>query len=221
MKSRGILVFARINFAKDAPRPGWPCANAAVILGSPLAGTLLISAAPATALDLPQGARVAGCGNRCWVSFNTPEYLQRRHSFRGADRQYCRLGKLCRPLLHRSRVESAGARNQDLRIGGVIGGFDCDDGFAQLRMLVAKISGELLLGLCGTINNISWAPASAFATSSKMMICARSMTAMRALTAVDPLMLIFRVHHRLFLFCRREVPRGCLLVINPNNCMIV
>ena len=55
----------------------------------------------------------------------------------------------------------------------------------------------------------------------KMMIGAGSMTAVRALAAVYPLMLIFRVHLGLFLFGRREVPRGRLLMIDPNNRMIV
>jgi hypothetical protein len=47
------------------------------------------------------------------------------------------------------------------------------------------------------------------------------MTAMRALAAVDPLMLILRMHHGLFLCRWREVPCGCFLVIDPNNRMIV
>jgi hypothetical protein len=47
-KGRGLEVFARINFAKDA-------------------------AAAGLALQPTH--------NRCWVSFNTPDYLQQRHGF--------------------------------------------------------------------------------------------------------------------------------------------
>jgi uncharacterized protein (DUF302 family) len=82
-KSRGILVFARINFAKDAAAAGLTLQpTQLVILGSPLAGTPLISAAPGTALDLPLKVLAwQDAANRCWVSFNTPEYLQQRHGF--------------------------------------------------------------------------------------------------------------------------------------------
>jgi uncharacterized protein (DUF302 family) len=82
-KSRGILVFARINFAKDAAAAGLTLQpTQLLILGSPLAGTPLMSAAPGTALDLPLKVLAwQDAANRCWVSFNTPEYLQQRHGF--------------------------------------------------------------------------------------------------------------------------------------------
>jgi uncharacterized protein (DUF302 family) len=56
-----------------------------LILGSPLAGTPLIVAAPATALDLPLKVLAwQDQTNRRWVAFNTPEYLQQRHGFPAA-----------------------------------------------------------------------------------------------------------------------------------------
>jgi uncharacterized protein (DUF302 family) len=82
-KSRGILVFARINFAKDAAAAGLTLQpTQLLILGSPLAGTPLMVAAPGTALDLPLKVLAwQDVANRCWVSFNTAEYLQQRHGF--------------------------------------------------------------------------------------------------------------------------------------------
>ena len=82
-KQRGLIVFARINFAKDAAAAGLTMLpTQLLILGSPLAGTPLMMAAPGTALDLPLKVLAwQDAANRSWVSFNTPEYLQQRHGF--------------------------------------------------------------------------------------------------------------------------------------------
>jgi hypothetical protein len=55
----------------------------------------------------------------------------------------------------------------------------------------------------------------------KMMIGLRFVTAMRALAAVDALVLVLRMHHGLFLFRWREMPCGCFLVIYPNDGVVV
>jgi uncharacterized protein (DUF302 family) len=82
-QKRGLTVFARINFAKDAAAAGLSMLpTQLLILGSPAAGTPLMLAAPGTALDLPLKVLAwQDAVNRCWVSFNTPEYLQQRHGF--------------------------------------------------------------------------------------------------------------------------------------------
>lgn len=104
----------------------------------------------------------------------------------------------------------------------MVGSFDRHDGFSELRLFIAKISGELPLGLCGTDQQYLMGASQRFSDIvKKMMIGGSSMTAMRALAAVDPLMLILRMHHGLFLCRWREVPCGCFLVIDPNNRMIV
>ena len=82
-KKRGLTVFARINFARDAAAAGLTMQpTQLLILGSPAAGTPLMVAAPGTALDLPLKVLAwQDAANRCWVSFNTAEYLQQRHGF--------------------------------------------------------------------------------------------------------------------------------------------
>jgi uncharacterized protein (DUF302 family) len=82
-RGRGVRVFARINFAKDAAEAGLTLPPMQLlILGSPVAGTPLMVAAPGTALDLPLKVLAwQDVANRCWVSFNTAEYLQQRHGF--------------------------------------------------------------------------------------------------------------------------------------------
>jgi len=85
-KKRGLTVFARINFARDAAAAGLNMPpSQLLILGNPVAGTPLMVAAPGSALDLP--LKVLGWqdqANRRWVSFNTAEYLQQRHGFPAA-----------------------------------------------------------------------------------------------------------------------------------------
>jgi uncharacterized protein (DUF302 family) len=85
-KQRGLTVFARINFAKDAAAAGLSMPpTQLLIFGSPAAGTPLMVAAPGTALDLPLKVLAwQDPANRCWVSFNSPEYLQQRHGFPAA-----------------------------------------------------------------------------------------------------------------------------------------
>jgi uncharacterized protein (DUF302 family) len=85
-RQRGLTVFARINFAKDAAAVGLTLQpTQLLILGSPAAGTPLLAAAPRTALDLPLKVLAwQDAANHCWVSFNTPEYLQLRHGFPAA-----------------------------------------------------------------------------------------------------------------------------------------
>jgi uncharacterized protein (DUF302 family) len=85
-KQRGLTVFARINFAKDAAAAGIKMQpTQLLILGNPVAGTPLILATPGAALDLPLKVLAwADESNRCWVSFNTPEFLQQRHGFPAA-----------------------------------------------------------------------------------------------------------------------------------------
>jgi uncharacterized protein (DUF302 family) len=85
-RKRGMTVFARINFAKDAAAAGLKMPpTQLLILGSPVGGTPLMVAVPGTALDLPlKVLSWQDASDRCWVSFNTPEYLQQRHGFPAA-----------------------------------------------------------------------------------------------------------------------------------------
>jgi hypothetical protein len=111
---------------------------------------------------------------------------------------------------------------QDLRVGGVIGAFDCDYGLPKLRIFIAQIGGEFLLGLRRANHQNFVGSAQGLRDIIKeMMIGRRFMTAVRALATVDPLVLIRGVHHFLFLFRRREMPGGCFLVIYPNDGVVV
>ena len=52
-----------------------------LIFGSPKAGTPLMLAAPSIAIDLPLKLLVwEDASGQVWISYNTPEYLQKRHA---------------------------------------------------------------------------------------------------------------------------------------------
>ncbi len=80
-KERGLMIFARINFGADAARLGLSLRpTELLLLGSPKAGTPLMAATPSLAIDLPLKVLAwQATDDRVWVSYNTPEYLQRRH----------------------------------------------------------------------------------------------------------------------------------------------
>jgi uncharacterized protein (DUF302 family) len=81
IESRGLTVFARINFSGDAERVGLKLNPTRLfIFGNPKAGTPVIQAAPSSAIDLPLRVLVsADQGGRTWLSYDSPEYLGERH----------------------------------------------------------------------------------------------------------------------------------------------
>jgi uncharacterized protein (DUF302 family) len=81
--ARGMTIFARVNFSRDADKVGLEMQpSQLLILGNPKGGTPLMVAAPITALDLPLKVLAWGdATGQCRVSFNSAEYLQRRHGF--------------------------------------------------------------------------------------------------------------------------------------------
>ena len=111
---------------------------------------------------------------------------------------------------------------QHFSVGGMIGILYGDDGAAQLRVLVAQIARELLLGLRGSDHqNFMHAFERVRDLIKKMLIGRRLVPAVRALAAVHALMLIVRMNHGARLLGRRELPCGRPLMIDPDDGMIV
>ena len=81
VKSKELVVFARIDFAEDARNAGLEMSpKQLLIFGNPKAGTPLMNEQATVAIDLPLKALAWEDGNGdVWLSFNTPEYLQERH----------------------------------------------------------------------------------------------------------------------------------------------
>lgn len=80
---------------------------------------------------------------------------------------------------------------QHLRIGGMIGAFDGNDGFPQRRVFLAQVAGEFLFALGGTDHeNLVRTRERLCDVVEEMMIRRRSMTAMLTFAAVNALMLV-------------------------------
>jgi uncharacterized protein (DUF302 family) len=82
LRSKGLTIFARIDHSGEAAKVGLEMRPTQVLLfGSPKAGTPVMVAAPSVAIDLPLKALVAEDDQgKVWVTYNSPEYLQQRHS---------------------------------------------------------------------------------------------------------------------------------------------
>jgi uncharacterized protein (DUF302 family) len=80
--SKGLTIFARIDHSGEATKVGLKMPpTELLIFGSPKSGTPLMIASPTLALDLPLKALVWQDGDgAAWLSYNSPEYLQQRHS---------------------------------------------------------------------------------------------------------------------------------------------
>jgi uncharacterized protein (DUF302 family) len=78
---KGLQVFAVIDHSGEAAKVGLKMRPAKVVIfGSPKGGTPLMVAAPTLAIDLPLKGLVSEDENgKVWVSYNSSEYLQKRH----------------------------------------------------------------------------------------------------------------------------------------------
>jgi uncharacterized protein (DUF302 family) len=81
LATRGLQVFAFVDHSGEAAKVGMKMRpTKLLIFGSPKAGTPLMIAAPSLAIDLPLKALVwEDEEGKVWVSYNSPEYLQKRH----------------------------------------------------------------------------------------------------------------------------------------------
>jgi|SRR5579862_4137478 len=83
LQARGVALFALIDHSGEAEKVGMKMRpTKLLVFGSPKAGTPLMLAAPSSALDLPLKILVWEDGQgKVWISYNSPEYLQKRHGF--------------------------------------------------------------------------------------------------------------------------------------------
>jgi uncharacterized protein (DUF302 family) len=83
LKTKGVALFALIDHSGEAEKVGMKMRpTKLLILGSPRAGTPVMLAAPSAAIDLPLKILVwEDNQGKVWISYNCPEYLQKRHGF--------------------------------------------------------------------------------------------------------------------------------------------
>jgi uncharacterized protein (DUF302 family) len=82
LQSKGVMLFALIDHSGEAEKVGMKMPpTKLLIFGNPKAGTPLMLAAPSSAIDLPLKVLIwEDTQGKVWVSYNSPEYLQERHS---------------------------------------------------------------------------------------------------------------------------------------------
>ena len=82
LQARAVKIFAVIDHSGEAEKAGLKMPpTKLVIFGNPKAGTPLMLAAPSSAIDLPLKILIwEGNDGKVWVSYNSPAYLQQRHS---------------------------------------------------------------------------------------------------------------------------------------------
>ena len=81
LQTKGITLFALVDHSGEAEKVGLKMRpTKLLIFGNPKAGTPLMLAAPSCAIDLPLKILIWEDGqSKVWISYNSPEYLQRRH----------------------------------------------------------------------------------------------------------------------------------------------
>jgi uncharacterized protein (DUF302 family) len=81
LQSKGVKLFALIDHSGEAEKAGMHMRpTKLLIFGNPKAGTPLMIASPAIAIDLPIKILVWQDGeSKVWISYNAPTYLQARH----------------------------------------------------------------------------------------------------------------------------------------------
>jgi uncharacterized protein (DUF302 family)/uncharacterized membrane protein YidH (DUF202 family) len=83
LQAKGVTLFTLVDHSGEAQKVGMKMRpTQLLIFGSPKAGTPVMTAAPSSAIDLPLKVLVWQDGeNKVWISYNSPEYLQKRHGF--------------------------------------------------------------------------------------------------------------------------------------------
>jgi uncharacterized protein (DUF302 family) len=81
LQAKGVRSFAEVDHSGEAAKAGLTMRpTKLLIFGNPKAGTPIMLAAPASAIDLPLKILVwEDAQGKVWASYNTTGYLQERH----------------------------------------------------------------------------------------------------------------------------------------------
>jgi len=83
LQASGAVPFGLVDHSGGAEKVGLEMKPTKLLIyGNPNAGTPLMLASPSTAIDLPLKMLVwEDAANKVWISYNSSEYLQKRHGF--------------------------------------------------------------------------------------------------------------------------------------------
>jgi uncharacterized protein (DUF302 family) len=82
LRAKDVILFALIDHSGEAEKMGMKMPpTKLLIFGNPKAGTPLMLVSPDSAIDLPLKILVReDPEGKVWLSYNSPEYLQKRHN---------------------------------------------------------------------------------------------------------------------------------------------
>jgi len=82
LQAKGLTLFALVDHSGEAEKVGMKMRpTKLLIFGSPKGGTPVMMAAPSIAIDLPLKVLIwEDSQGKVWVSYNSPEYLAKRHA---------------------------------------------------------------------------------------------------------------------------------------------
>jgi uncharacterized protein (DUF302 family) len=82
LQAKAVTLFALVDHSGEAEKVGMKMRpTKLLIFGSPKAGTPVMLAAPSSAIDLPLKILIwEDAQGKVWVTYNSPFYLQERHS---------------------------------------------------------------------------------------------------------------------------------------------
>jgi uncharacterized protein (DUF302 family) len=82
LQAKGVTLFALVDHSGEAEKVGMKMRpTKLLIFGNPKSGTPIMLAAPTAAIDLPLKILVwEDAQGKVWASYNSPAYLQQRHS---------------------------------------------------------------------------------------------------------------------------------------------
>ena len=87
LRIKAITIFARVDHAGEAQKVGLALPPTQVLIfGNPNAGTAIMQAAPAAAIDLPLKALAwQDADGKVWLSYNDPAFFARRFGLADAQ----------------------------------------------------------------------------------------------------------------------------------------
>lgn len=82
LEAKAVTLFALVDHSGEAAKAGMKMPSTKLLIfGSPKSGTPVMLATPSIAIDLPLKILVwENAAGNVWVSYNSPAYLQERHS---------------------------------------------------------------------------------------------------------------------------------------------
>ena len=170
VRARGLIVFARIDFTRDAASAGLALPPMAqLVFGDPRAGTPVMVATPAMGLALPLRALAwEDAEGHSWLSYEAPEFIGERFSVpKALVANVAGIRALCEAAV---AVDSSGLPHQ----GNTAVEAKPSDGQPLRRLMVASLAVPLVIAMAALA--LRWdrsAPPTANRAAVSMMITPR------------------------------------------------